>query len=272
MSLPIEPRPCTRPKSYGSPSTRPWDEDVADVALCDKSRPLFRISRMAPSLCAHRSCRSARCARWSGRGRNAPVNGPSRSPVRPRTSASETAIDVFMNPDRVVIGVRDDWARAKIQSALGPITARLEWMTVESAEVTKHAINAFLATSVAFMNELAALCERVGADATEVERGLKTEGRIGPRAYLSPGGAFAGGTLARDVSFLRALGTSLHRPTPLMDGVMAGNTAHTMWAERRLGSSLIASPARQLPSGVSPTSPVRTRFDGRQPSTSPGGS
>jgi UDPglucose 6-dehydrogenase len=148
------------------------------------------------------------------------------------------AIDVFRNPDRVVIGVRDDWARAKIQSALAPLTSRLEWMTVESAEMTKHAVNAFLATSVAFMNELAALCERVGADATEVERGLKTESRIGPRAYLAPGGAFAGGTLARDVSFLRALGTTLHRPTPLMDGVMASNTAHRMWAERRLGSTI----------------------------------
>ncbi len=74
--------------------------------------------------------------------------------------------------------------------------------------MTKHAINAFLATSVTFINELAAFCEQSGADAKEVERGLKTETRIGPRAYLSPGGAFAGGTLARDVMFLRALGTS----------------------------------------------------------------
>ena len=60
-------------------------------------------------------------------------------------------------------------------------------MSVESAEMTKHALNAFLATSVSFINELAALCEQVGADAKEVERGLKSEARIGPRAYLSPG-------------------------------------------------------------------------------------
>ena len=87
-------------------------------------------------------------------------------------------------------------------------------MSVESAEMTKHAINAFLATSVTFINEIAALCEQSGADAKEVERGLKTETRIGPKAYLAPGAAFAGGTLARDVVFLKALGRATDRPTP----------------------------------------------------------
>ena len=60
--------------------------------------------------------------------------------------------------------------------------------------MTKHALNAFLATSVTFINEIARLCEVLGADAKEVERGLKSEGRIGPRAYLGPGAGFAGGT------------------------------------------------------------------------------
>jgi UDPglucose 6-dehydrogenase len=147
------------------------------------------------------------------------------------------AIDVFMHPDRVIVGVRNDRGRQRITEALTPITDRIEWMTVESAEMTKHAINAFLATSVTFINELATLCEGAGADAREVERGLRTERRIGPQAYLSPGGAFAGGTLARDVSFLRTLGSDLRRPTPLMDGVLASNTAHRQWAQRRLESA-----------------------------------
>ena len=67
------------------------------------------------------------------------------------------------------------------------ISDKIEWMSVESAEMTKHSINAFLATSVTFANELAYICEMYGADAKEVERGLKTETRIGPHAYLSPG-------------------------------------------------------------------------------------
>ena len=148
------------------------------------------------------------------------------------------AIEVFTQPDRVVIGVRDHDGRARAQELFAPITDRIEWMSVESAEMTKHAVNAFLATSVTFINELAAICERVGADAQEVERGLRTERRIGPHAYLSPGGAFAGGTLARDVMFLRELGSRVSRATPLMDGVLTSNTEHRGWTRRRLESEL----------------------------------
>jgi UDPglucose 6-dehydrogenase len=107
-------------------------------------------------------------------------------------------------------------------------------MTVESAEMTKHALNAFLATSVAYINEVAALCERLGADARDVERGLKTDARIGPRAYLHPGQAFAGGTLARDLSYLtesaRKEGLSPH----LLSAVQRSNDAHGEWPRRRL--------------------------------------
>ena len=144
------------------------------------------------------------------------------------------AIDVFKRPDRVIAGVRDEWTRARIAALFQPITDRIEWMSVESAEMTKHAINGFLATSVAFINEIATLCETVGADAKEVERGLKTEQRIGPGAYLAPGGAIAGGTLARDVMFLRGIGETAHRPTPLLDGLVASNAAHRAWAQQRL--------------------------------------
>ena len=74
-------------------------------------------------------------------------------------------------------------------------------MKIESAEMTKHAINSFLALSVCFANEVVSICEQIGADAKEVERGLKTELRIGPKAYLKPGVAFSGGTFARDIIF-----------------------------------------------------------------------
>lgn len=121
---------------------------------------------------------------------------------------------------------------------LAPFTDHIEWMSVESAEMTKHAINAFLAVSVTFINELAVLCEQVGADAKQVERGLKTEPRIGPRAYLSPGGAFAGGTLARDVAFLTALGEATSTRTPLLAGIRESNTHHREWARRALAAAL----------------------------------
>jgi UDPglucose 6-dehydrogenase len=148
------------------------------------------------------------------------------------------AIDVFLQPDRIVVGTRSPAGKERLTELLSPISEHIEWMSVESAEMTKHGINAFLALSVTFANELASLCERVGADAREVERGLKTESRIGPRAYLSPGGAFAGGTLARDVAFLTSAASNLGVDTPLLDGVRPSNESHKGWAGRILTMAL----------------------------------
>ena len=142
------------------------------------------------------------------------------------------SINVFMQPDRFVIGVRDQATREILTAVFAPITNRLEWMSIESAEMTKHAINAFLATSICFINEIATLCERSGADALEVERGLKSEQRIGPQSYLHAGGAFSGGTLARDIAFLRALGEQSGIGIPLVEGVFASNEYHKTWLPR----------------------------------------
>ena len=70
------------------------------------------------------------------------------------------AISAFSQPDRVVVGVRSTADRARVAALLRPFTERIEWMSVESAEMTKHALNAFLATSVTFINEIVALCEQ----------------------------------------------------------------------------------------------------------------
>ena len=144
------------------------------------------------------------------------------------------ALDVFLKPDRIVVGVRSAKDKERIGRLLQSITDRIEWMSVESAEMTKHAINSFLAMSVVFANEIAALCEAVGADAKEVERGLKSEQRIGPKAYLSPGGAFAGGTLARDVEFLKVVSKSHQLSIPLLEAVMVSNEQHKSWVTSKL--------------------------------------
>jgi UDPglucose 6-dehydrogenase len=145
-----------------------------------------------------------------------------------------TALDSFRNPQRIVAGVRSENDRRKLESMLGGFCAAVEWMSVESAEMTKHALNAFLANSIAFMNEIACLGELAGADGKEVERGLKTDARIGPRAYLSPGGPFSGGTLARDVSALGALSDRVAIPTPILKAIHASNEAHRNWPGRKL--------------------------------------
>jgi UDPglucose 6-dehydrogenase len=156
------------------------------------------------------------------------------------------AIEVFAKPDRVVVGLQSADDRDKVATLLAPFTSKIVWMGIEAAEMTKHAINAFLATSVAFMNEIGALCEKVGADAKEVERGLKTEERIGPRAYLSPGGAFAGGTLARDVTTLADLDTTLGLTGVLFSAVRESNRQHHAWPLRKLKERLTTLPGRRI--------------------------
>lgn len=144
------------------------------------------------------------------------------------------AISAFTKPDRVVIGTRSENSHKIFTELLSPFTDHIEWMSVESAEMTKHALNAFLATSVTFINEIASVCEQVGADAKEVERGLKSESRIGPKAYLRPGGSFAGGTLARDIAFLTQLCQDHGLSGELLNAVAASNTDHKNWPSRRL--------------------------------------
>lgn len=145
------------------------------------------------------------------------------------------ALEIFRNPDRVVIGVQDNHAREILETLFAPFAGdRVIWMTTQSAEMTKHAINAFLALSVTFANEIARLCESVGANAREVELGLRSESRIGPKAYIRPGSAFAGGTLARDVMTLTNIARDHHESAELLAAVVRSNDAHKTWALRRL--------------------------------------
>lgn len=146
------------------------------------------------------------------------------------------AVAAFTQPDRIVVGIRPESDRSRLEELLSAFSRRIEWMDVESAELVKHGVNAFLGMSIAFANELAGIAERVGADATEVERGLKTEGRIGSRAYVRPGAAFAGGTLARDIDYLTQIGERERVPTHLMRAVRVSNDEHKQWARRAVES------------------------------------
>ena len=142
------------------------------------------------------------------------------------------ALKTFLKPDRIIIGIHPE-DKEIFLPVFTSISDRLEWMSIESAEMTKHAINAFLATSICFANEVATLCECMGANAKEVERGLKTEERIGPKAYLNPGNAFSGGTLARDVRFLQNIGKENLLPMHLINSVIESNDFHKKWIQRK---------------------------------------
>jgi UDPglucose 6-dehydrogenase len=210
------------------------DDDVADIdfVLAQIERTLPHLSPDTVVLISSQmpvgSIRRLESLAAAGANRNI------RFACSPENLRLGKALDVFLKPDRIVVGVRSAADRERLGRLLQPITDRIEWMSVESAEMTKHAINAFLATSVTFANEIAAICERAGADAKEVERGLKTEARIGPKAYLSPGAAFAGGTLARDLEFLKSASADAGLQSPLLRAIKASNDEHKQWARRKL--------------------------------------
>jgi UDPglucose 6-dehydrogenase len=162
------------------------------------------------------------------------TTGWSRVAYCPENLRLGRALQDFLRPERIVVGVRSTRDRQLLQDLLSPLSHAIEWMSVESAEMTKHALNAYLAASVAFTNEIAVLCESVGADAREVARGLKSDGRIGQRAYVSPGSAFSGGTLARDVAFLNRTAGDCGVHTPVLSAILASNAVHKGWAQRNL--------------------------------------
>ena len=144
------------------------------------------------------------------------------------------AIDAFEKAERVIIGIRSDAKKPLLERLFKPFAAQTIFMRTESAEMVKHALNSFLALSITFINEVARLCEHTGADAREVSIGLKSEARIGPKAYLGPGGPFAGGTLARDVVTLTKLAEANGEKISVIPAIKQSNDLHRGWAFRRL--------------------------------------
>src|SRR3979490_1286118 len=156
------------------------------------------------------------------------------------------AIRVFTEPERIVIGVRNDEARRVIEPVLKPFCDTLLWTRVESAEMVKHALNSYLATCVTFTNEIASICESVSADMRDVETALRLDPRIGNKAYVRAGSAFGGGTLARDVQFLKAVAREHDDRVPVLTAVLESNDYHKGWVVRHLRRQLGALAGKKV--------------------------
>jgi UDPglucose 6-dehydrogenase len=144
------------------------------------------------------------------------------------------AIERFKKPDMIVIGSDDLSTVTSINELLEGIDAPRVEVGIRTAEMTKHALNAFLATGISFANEMANLCDEVGADALDVARALHLDQRVGPLAPLRPGLGFAGGTLARDLKTLKKLGKRNGSRTPLIEGVLRVNEQQNRVVTRKL--------------------------------------
>jgi UDPglucose 6-dehydrogenase len=148
------------------------------------------------------------------------------------------AIDDFMRPDRVVIGVASDRAREVMGELYAPFVRTgnpIIFMDIPSAEMTKYAANAMLATRISFMNEIAALCERVGADVDHVRLGIGSDGRIGP-AFLFPGPGYGGSCFPKDVKALVRTAKERGVPLRVLSAVEETNDAQ----KHRLFQKLVA--------------------------------
>jgi UDPglucose 6-dehydrogenase len=115
-----------------------------------------------------------------------------------------SALDDFLQPDRVVVGDGGEWAGDAVVELYSPLKAPLIRTDIYSAEMIKLAANAFLATKISFINEIANVCEETGADVLEVARGMGLDHRIGPH-FLKPGIGFGGSCFPKDVSALKQL-------------------------------------------------------------------
>jgi UDPglucose 6-dehydrogenase len=135
------------------------------------------------------------------------------------------AIEDFMRPDRVVIGVDSDHARSAMAELYAPFVRTgkpIIFMDIPSAEMTKYAANAMLATRISFMNEIANLCERVGADVDNVRKGIGSDGRIGP-AFLFPGPGYGGSCFPKDVKALVRTAQECEVPLRVLEAVEEAN-------------------------------------------------
>jgi UDPglucose 6-dehydrogenase len=135
------------------------------------------------------------------------------------------AVEDFMKPDRVIIGASSEKAKKVMQRLYEPFVRQgnpIIFMDEKSAELTKYAANSFLATKISFMNEIAVLCERVGADVDMIRRGIGTDFRIG-KHFLFPGLGYGGSCFPKDVQALSKSSTDVSYDFKILNAVMEVN-------------------------------------------------
>ncbi|MEN9621741.1 MAG: hypothetical protein RLZZ67_175, partial [Candidatus Parcubacteria bacterium] len=140
----------------------------------------------------------------------------------------------FMDPKRVVVGADASETFEVARKIFKPLSAEIVTMGTSSAEMAKHAVNAWLATSISFTNDLADACEHTGADIEDVIKALKAEPRVGQKAYLFAGLGFSGGTLGRDLKALMALTSKNDLELPLISSVYEKNRKRSSLVHKRL--------------------------------------
>jgi len=152
-----------------------------------------------------------------------------------------SAIEDFMEPDRIVVGSSSEGARQLLEELYLPLTRKghplVATTAAETAELIKYAANAFLATKVTFINELARLCEATGADIEELAVGVGLDNRIGPK-FLTPGPGFGGSCFPKDLVALIKTANDFGSPVEIVETVIRANERHKLMMVRKIRSEL----------------------------------
>lgn len=135
-----------------------------------------------------------------------------------------SALHDFMNPDRIIVGAASERVSTRVLELYGDIATRKIATSVESAELVKYSTNAYLAMRLSFVNDLAALCEKVGASVEDLVDGLGSDSRIGPR-FLSPGPGWGGSCFPKDTRALISVASDFGLNLPLIDAALESNEA-----------------------------------------------
>ncbi len=153
------------------------------------------------------------------------------------------AVDDFLKPDRVVVGTATDFSRDVMRELYAPFVRTgkpIMFMDIPSAEMTKYAANAMLATRISFMNEISNLCETVGADVDQVRRGIGSDSRIGP-SFLFPGPGYGGSCFPKDVQALLRTAKKYGTPLHVVAAAEAANERQKQRLFEKLGAALDGS-------------------------------
>lgn len=156
---------------------------------------------------------------------NSPLKGMCDIVSNPEFLREGSAVNDFLWPDRVIIGVDSSRAEKTMHSLYQKLIDRdvpVLFTSIETAELTKYASNAFLATKIAFVNEIATLCEQTGADITELAKGMGLDHRIG-KPYLMPGPGYGGSCFPKDTSALVHIAKEHHSSVDIVEAVIASN-------------------------------------------------
>jgi UDPglucose 6-dehydrogenase len=203
--------------AVGTPPTYSGDADLSAVhAVVDAMPPSDRHALVMKSTVPSGTGASIK-RMFAERGK-----GGFRYVSCPEFLKEGTAVRDFLNPDRVVVGDDGDWAGDAVVDLYAPLGAPLVRTDIESAEMIKLAANAFLATKISFINEIANVCEVTGANVTEVARGIGLDDRIGPK-FLQAGVGFGGSCFPKDVTALKQLAGNSGYHFQLLNAVIEVN-------------------------------------------------